>query len=128
MTQHVNMQNVLNRVQSGQTQVKQQPAPMTQQGQSFEQILQKIKEKDIVVSKHASERINQRALNVTEKEWDQISQAMDKAERKGIKDAVIIMGERMMIANVPNRTVITASHITQLKDQIITNINGAIII
>jgi len=126
----VNMQQIIQKtqkVQVNQQQVVKQPIT---NGPSFEDVLSKIKQGDdqVKFSKHASQRLDERNIKLSEAEIGKISDAMDKASQKGIKDALIIMDNKQFVANVKNKTVITASTKELLKEQIFTKIDGAVII
>lgn len=94
----------------------------------FGTVLQKEiqKNQNIKFSKHALERLEQRKIQLTTKEVDKIDNAISKAAEKGIKETLIIMNNKAFIASVPNRTVITAAADNQLKENVFTNIDGAI--
>ncbi len=94
----------------------------------FGTVLQKEvqKNQNIKFSKHALERLEQRKIQLTTKEVDKIDNAISKAAEKGIRETLIIMNNKAFIASVPNRTVITAAADNQLKENVFTNIDGAI--
>lgn len=96
----------------------------------FNQILQSIQSKDdeIKFSKHAAERLNSREMNLNPEEMSRLKTAFNKAESKGVKDALFLMDDKAFIANIKNKTIITTVNKEQLKDNIFTNIDGAVII
>lgn len=96
----------------------------------FRQILDNIKSKDdeIKFSKHATERLNSRNLNLSIDDMNRLKSAINKAESKGVNDALILMDDMAFIANVHNKVIITTVNKEQLKDNIFTNIDGAVII
>jgi len=96
----------------------------------FSQVLNEIQNKDeeIKFSKHAIERLNSRDMNLTSSEISRLKSAFNKAETKGVKDALIIMDDKAFIASIHNKTVITTVNKEQLKENIFTNIDGAVII
>ncbi|MEY8415754.1 TIGR02530 family flagellar biosynthesis protein [Tissierella praeacuta] len=96
----------------------------------FGQILEKIQNKDeeIKFSKHATERLNSREMNLTMDEINRLKSAFCKAESKGVKDALILMDDKAFIANINKKTIITTVNKEQLKENIFTNIDGAVII
>jgi flagellar operon protein len=51
-----------------------------------------------------------------------------KAEAKGARESLMVMGDTAFIVNIPNRTVITAVNSGQLKDNVFTNIDSAVIV
>lgn len=97
---------------------------------SFEQILsEQLQQKSgVVFSKHASERLSQRNIQLTPQEVSRINTGLDKAAQKGIKETLIMMDNRAFIASVNNKTVITAAVDEQLKENVFTNIDGAVIV
>lgn len=99
-------------------------------GQSFQDILSKVKSQsdEVKFSKHAINRLDQRNIELSKSEIAKINDAIDKAEKKGIKDALIIMDNKAFVANVKNKTIITASTNEQLKENVFTNIDGAVIV
>lgn len=84
------------------------------------------KSQEVKFSKHALDRLQERNIELTTQEVNKINNAITKAATKGIKETLIIMENKAFIASVPNRTVITAATDQQLKDNVFTNIDGAI--
>lgn len=99
-------------------------------GPSFEEVLAQVKkdESGVKFSKHASQRLEERNIVLSRGDLNKITNAIEKAEGKGIKDALIIMDNKQFVANIKNKTVITASTNEQLREQIFTNIDGAVIV
>lgn len=97
---------------------------------SFNHILEKIqnKETEIKFSKHATERLNSRDMSLSLDEINRLQEAFHKAEMKGVNDALILMDDKAFIANINNKVIITTVNKEQLKDNIFTNIDGAVII
>lgn len=126
----VDMNQMIQKTKINQNQnnkVKQNTRPV---GQSFQDVLSKVKSQSesVKFSKHATNRLNQRNIVLTDSEIKQIDSAIEKADEKGIKDALILMGDKAFVANVKNKTIITASTNEQLKDNVFTNIDGAVIV
>lgn len=107
---------------------KQNTPIQPQQGPSFQDVLEKVNQKDLKFSKHAIQRLQNRNIELTSNEIDQINKAVDKADKKGVKEALILMDNKAFIASVKNKTIITASTEEQLKENVFTNIDGAVII
>ena len=109
------------------------PMPSTQknqvQGPSFNDVLSKIKSPETVkFSKHAMERLNSRNIELSSDEIERLTQGVDKAKSKGVRDALIMMDNKVFVASVQNKTIITAAMDEQLKDNVFTNIDGAVIV
>ena len=102
----------------------------TRPSTNFNQILeQHIKNnKELKFSKHATERLRERNIQLDHKEIARLDKAIDNAAKKGIKETLIIMDNRAFIASVSNKTIITATTEGDMKDNIFTNIDGVVII
>lgn len=96
----------------------------------FSQVLEKAKTNDeeIKFSKHATERLNSRNMNLSLEDMTRLRTAINKAEIKGVKEALILLDDKAFIASIHNKTIITTVNKEQLKDNIFTNIDGAVII
>lgn len=98
-------------------------------GVSFDDVLKQISNKESVkFSKHAINRLSERSITLTNEELEKINQAVNQAEGKGIREALILMDDKIFIANVKSRTIVTAADEKHLKENVFTNIDGAVII
>jgi len=97
---------------------------------SFDSILrQKQKENEgIKFSKHAEYRLRSRNISLTPSQKDRMMEAVAKAESKGVRDTLVLMDDLAFVVNIRNRTVITAVNSSELKENVFTNIDGAVII
>lgn len=101
------------------------------QGMSFEEVLykQQLKEtQEIKFSKHASNRLSDRNIELTNEQMERLGDGMKKAGEKGIRESLVLVDELAFIVNTKNNMVITAMDQTETKDNIFTNIDGAVII
>ncbi len=80
------------------------------------------------LSKHAQERVNQRGIEITTKLMEEMVDATEKAQMKGVKDVVIFDSVNAFIVNVPSKTVVTAINGGEMRENVFTNIDGAIIL
>lgn len=96
----------------------------------FDQILKdKIASNEqIKFSKHASMRLNSRNIVLTDEQMAKIKNGIEKAEKKGIKDSLVLMDEIALVVNVKKRIVVTAMDSNQTEDAVFTNIDGAVIV
>ena len=100
-------------------------------GLSFEEIWkQKTGEagSEIRFSKHASNRLADRNLTLSENQLSRLSEGLRKAGEKGIRESLVMVDQLAFIVNVPNNMVITAMDQAQAKENIFTNIDGAVIV
>lgn len=97
---------------------------------NFESVLQQIHKRDdeIKFSKHAINRMDHRNMTLSREELKRLKSGFTRAEEKGVKDALILMGDKAFIASIKNKTVITTVNKEQLKDNVFTNIDGAVIV
>lgn len=100
-----------------------------QEGLSFRDILKtKESEKEALkFSKHASIRLEQRGIRLTDTQMERLSDGTRQAEQKGIRDSLVIVDELAFIVNIPKNTVITAMDSTETNSNVFTNIDGAVI-
>lgn len=99
------------------------------QKKSFQEILDGIgKNEDVKFSKHAMERLRKRNINLSNEDISRLNNGVQKAEKKGVHEALILMENKAFIASVKNRTIITAACEEQLKENVFTNIDGAVIV
>lgn len=79
-------------------------------------------------SKHAQQRVEQRGIEITDRFMDGLNMAVAKAREKGSKDMVVIDSSGAFIVNVPNNIVVTAINSDEMKENVFTNIDSAVII
>lgn len=96
--------------------------------ESFSKILKdKCQENSILFSKHATERIEQRNIDIDENISAKLTEAVEQAKTKGLKNILVMIDSAAFIVNTPNKKVITAVNNDELKENIFTNIDGAVI-
>ncbi len=119
--------NNLNRVTGG-NRVGEQKNVRNQVNGNFDSILQdKIKQDErLKFSKHAELRLQTRNIQLTDIQKEKITEAVNKAQSKGVKDSLVIMDNLAFVVNVKSRTVITAVNSGELKENVFTNIDGAV--
>lgn len=95
---------------------------------SFKSILEEsIKgKKDIKISAHAQQRLEERDIDLEEKDINRINEAMNNLEKKGARESLMLYKDIAFIASINNRTIITALEAEDID--IVTNIDSAVII
>ncbi len=104
---------------------------LTGNTKSFQEILNQkstIQESGLKFSKHASNRLTDRNIELTDEQLLRLSDATQKASAKGINESLVLMDSLAFIVNVPSSTVVTAMEQQQTNEQIFTNIDGAVIV
>lgn len=100
----------------------------TQTGDTFAQVLQKQsakRENELKFSRHASERLASRNIDLTGEQKERLENAVVKAGAKGIQESLVMLDDMAFIVNIPNHTVITA--VNDVDSAVFTNIDGAVI-
>ena len=83
---------------------------------------------EIKFSKHASLRLSDRNIELSDSQIGRLSAGTHKAGEKGINESLVIMDELAFIVNVKNNTVITAMDSNEADENVFTNIDGAVIV
>jgi flagellar operon protein len=99
-------------------------------GASFEEIFkQKLQSAlELKFSKHATQRLDERNIVLSEDQSQRLEEGVLKASEKGITDSLVLVDDLAFIVNVPNQTVVTAMDQTKSEENIFTNIDGAVIV
>lgn len=99
---------------------------------SFEEILkqkQAVNESSTLkFSKHASQRLQSRNIELSNEQKERLETGAEKAEAKGMRESLVIVDSYSFIVNVPSKTVVTAMEQSESEENIYTNIDGAVII
>ena len=129
MVQNIKNNQVVNGIRSSELQKIQ----AGQRGVGFEQLLQeRIQQtqqtQELQFSKHAKERIDQRGIEMTSTLMNDLNNVVAKAKQKGAKDVVVIGPKEVFIVNVPNNIVVTTLSGAEMKNNIFTKIDSAVIL
>ena len=81
---------------------------------------------EVVFSKHADMRLRMRNIDLSQEQKESLSLAVDRAEKKGLRDTLVMLDNLALVVNVKNRTVVTAMNGSELKQNVFTNIDGAV--
>lgn len=99
---------------------------------SFEEILRQKQDvtgnSELRFSKHATMRLNDRHISLSQEQNERLETGVLKASEKGINESLVILDSLAFIVNVPNKTVVTAIDQNESSDNIFTNIDGAVIV
>ncbi len=80
------------------------------------------------ISKHAAGRLTERNIHISDAEWLHVTEKVNEAKLKGIKESLVLMDQAALIVSAKNSTVITAMDRMEAKDQLFTNIDGTIVL
>ncbi|MCF6097074.1 flagellar protein [Thermovorax subterraneus] len=93
----------------------------------FQKILEEKLGRELKVSKHAMLRMASRNINLTSEQLEKLNAAVEKAEKKGVRESLILINDVAFVVSIKNRTIITAVDGPNLKENVFTNIDGAVI-
>ena len=97
-------------------------------GAVFQQELEKAEQpsQSVAFSKHAISRAQERGIEVTPDLMDQLAGSVIRAQAKGATNILAMDGSKAFIINVPNAKVITTITQDEMRENIFTNIDGAV--
>lgn len=96
--------------------------------QSFIDHLKQATGEQLKISKHATERLNERNISISDREWQQITKKVFEAKDKGVKQPLVLLEQAALIVSAKNATVITALDRVEARQQLFTNIDGTIVL
>jgi flagellar operon protein len=108
----------------GQEPAKPAGTPKTVQGPSFTETLENVQ--GVKFSNHAQKRLQSREINLNSENVSRLSDAIDKAEKRGGKSSLVMIDDLAFIVNVPDRTVVTALDKNQRGEGVFTQIDSVV--
>jgi flagellar operon protein len=120
-----------NPVQPGKIDRPQQQKPVSDQtsDSSFARVLdQKFPTQGVKFSQHAQDRLRARNITFSAADLANLEGAVNSVAQKGGKESLVVMGDSALVVSVRNRTVVTALDKTQMRGNVFTNIDSAVII
>ena len=99
-------------------------------GESFSSVLNRVtesgKENNLSFSTHALKRLQDRDISLDTQDVQRIEQAVEMAQQKGSRESLILDGEQAFIVNVPNKKIITALDVMEMRERVFTNIDSTV--
>ena len=94
---------------------------------TFEEVLRQkqFEAKPLKFSKHAAMRLESRNINLSSEQSERLSEGVQKAGEKGIRESLLMVDDMAFIVNIKNNTVVTA--LGDSSEAVFTNIDGAVI-
>ncbi|MBE5812201.1 MAG: flagellar biosynthesis protein [Clostridiales bacterium] len=98
-------------------------------GISFEALLQKqiYDTKEVKFSKHAQSRLETRNIDLTSEQLNKLNESINKANAKGVKDSLVLVDDIAFVVNVKDKAVVTVMNKDEMKENVFSNIDGAVI-
>jgi flagellar operon protein len=98
-------------------------------GPSFASVLDtKLPVQGVKFSQHAQDRLRARNINFSATDLANLEGAVTSVAQKGGKESLVMMGDSALVVSIKNRTVVTAMDRTQMKGNVFTNIDSAVVI
>ncbi len=120
-----------NPLQPGRVERPQQQKPSAGQiaDSPFARVLdQKNSSQEVKFSQHAQDRLKARNITFSANDLANLEGAVNSVAQKGGKESLVMMGDAALVVSVKNRTVVTALDKMQMKGNVFTNIDSAVII
>lgn len=92
----------------------------------FARVLEKTQ--GLTFSQHAQDRLRSRNIAFSPEQLQQLEGAVASVAQKGGKDSLVMVGDAALVVSIKNRTVVTAMDRQQMKGNVFTNIDSAVII
>ena len=100
----------------------------TAPSQSFAEALEQANgSQPLQFSRHALARVQRRGIELDSATLGRLSEGVGRAASKGSRDSLVLVDGTAFVVSVSNRTVITAVGSEQMKDNVFTNIDSAVI-
>lgn len=98
-------------------------------GQDFSSVLDQVQKKDgLHFSTHAQRRMINRDIVLNKEDLNKMEQAVNRLQKKGGHESLLLHRDVAYLVSVKNRTIITAMEESTLKEHVFTNIDSAVII
>ncbi|NOH01766.1 MAG: flagellar biosynthesis protein [Chloroflexi bacterium] len=93
-------------------------------GPSFIEMLEQVQ--GVRFSNHALKRLQSRAIHLDSENVNRLSEAIDKAEKRGGKSSLVMVDDLAFIVNVQDRIVVTALDANQRGEGVFTRIDSVV--
>jgi flagellar operon protein len=95
-------------------------------GASFADTLAQAQNQDVRFSNHAQKRLESRDIQLSEENVNRLSGAIDKAEKRGGKNSLVLVDDLAFIVNVRDRLVVTAMDAGHRGEGVFTQIDSVV--
>lgn len=124
----MNIEQISNRIdpqRAAQNMQQRSTAAKDAAGSSFSEVLNR--EHTLQFSGHALKRMQSRSIAMNHQDMKRLEEAVSRAEQKGSKDSLVMDGDRAFLVNIPNKKVITAVDMMELRDKVFTQIDSTVL-
>lgn len=88
----------------------------------------KLPPQGVKFSQHAQDRLRARNISFSANDIANLEGAVNSVAQKGGKESLVMMGDSALVVSIKNRTVVTAMDRNQMRGNVFTNIDSAVII
>lgn len=128
MIDQVFFPNPVQPIKTDRPQQQKTPAGPTS-GASFASVLDsQLPSQGIKFSQHAQERLRARNISFSDSDLNNLAGAVNSVAQKGGRESLVMLGDAALVVSIKNRTVVTAMDRSQMKGNVFTNIDSAVII
>lgn len=95
---------------------------------NFDKLLQhQIEQGSVKFSKHASGRMASRGISFDDNQIRRLESAVSQVNAKGGKESLVMLDNTALVVSIKNDTVVTVVDKEQLRNNVFTNIDSAVI-
>ncbi|WP_053216142.1 TIGR02530 family flagellar biosynthesis protein [Guptibacillus hwajinpoensis] len=95
---------------------------------SFADQLKQTLQSQVSFSHHAKVRLQQHGISLSDHQLQKLNDGVASAREKGSKESLMLMKDLAFVVSVKNNKVITAMKQDSMENQIVTNIDSALIL
>lgn len=103
-------------------------APKRKESNVFAEQLKQTLHRPISFSHHASQRLEQQGISLTDDQLKKLNAGVETARSKGAEDSLMLMKDLAFVVSVKNNKVITAMKQDRMENQIVTKIDSALLL
>lgn len=97
-------------------------------GPAFAEVLRRAGgSEQLSFSRHALERVRRRGIELDPATLSRLHEGVGRAAGKGSRDSLVLVDGTAFVVSVANRTVVTAVGAQNMREQVFTNIDSAVI-
>lgn len=94
----------------------------------FDQLLtQRLEQSRVQFSRHADTRMESRGIRFSPQQIERLESAVNRVNAKGGRDSLVMLDGTALVVSVKNETVVTVMDHEQMKNNVFTNIDSAVI-
>ena len=128
MVDQIFLPNPIKPIGTGHPQPQKPTAGQTKDS-AFARVLdEKLPAQGIKFSQHAQDRLKARNITFSASDLANLEGAVNSVAQKGGKESLVMVGDSALVVSIKNRTVVTAMDRAQMKGNVFTNIDSAVIV